>query len=310
MVERIMTQSNSSVGSLTNEQLLAHVQTLAANERSATAALVAALAEIDERRLYLGLGYSCLSKYCAQALLLCGDAAYNRIRAARVAAKWPIILDWLADGSLSLASVRVLADVLTEANHQQLLQAARHKSRRDVEVLVAPLKPAAPAAVPPSVVEPVREDVYYLKVPISAETYEELTHLQELLRHQFPTGELGPIVAHAIAHLHKDAARRRWARTATPRSKQTQSSTRYIPAIVRREVWQRDSGQCAFVGRDGRCRERGFLEFHHVVPFADGGSATVENIQLRCRAHNTYEAEQRFGRRRDSAGKDVHPTPV
>ena len=49
---------------------------------------------------------------------------------------------------------------------------------------------------------------------------------------------------------------------------------------------------CAFVGTTGRCAERGFLEFHHVVPFADGGPATADNLQLRCRAHNLYEAQE------------------
>jgi hypothetical protein len=48
------------------------------------------------------------------------------------------------------------------------------------------------------------------------------------------------------------------------------------------------------VGSAGRCTERGFLEFHHVVPFADHGPTTAENLQLRCRAHNVYEVEQ-FG---------------
>jgi hypothetical protein len=60
-------------------------------------------------------------------------------------------------------------------------------------------------------------------------------------------------------------------------------------------VWKRDGGQCAFVGKDGRCTERGFLEFHHVTPYATGGPTTVENLQLRCRAHNAYESEQTFG---------------
>jgi len=64
---------------------------------------------------------------------------------------------------------------------------------------------------------------------------------------------------------------------------------------VKREVWKRDGGQCAFAGTQGRCTERGFLEFHHVVPYADGGPAVASNIELRCRAHNAYEAEQRFG---------------
>ena len=54
-------------------------------------------------------------------------------------------------------------------------------------------------------------------------------------------------------------------------------------------------GQCAFVGAAGRCTERGFLEFHHVKPYADGGRTVVENLELRCRAHYIYEAEQYFG---------------
>jgi len=57
----------------------------------------------------------------------------------------------------------------------------------------------------------------------------------------------------------------------------------------------RDAGQCAFVGTRGPCAERGFLEFHHLVPFADGGAAVIDNIQLRCRAHNRYESELWFG---------------
>jgi hypothetical protein len=63
---------------------------------------------------------------------------------------------------------------------------------------------------------------------------------------------------------------------------------------VKREVWARDGGQCAFAGARGRCAEKGFLEFHHVRPFAAGGEAASENLELRCRTHNTYEAEQYF----------------
>ncbi|MGH2398511.1 MAG: HNH endonuclease [bacterium] len=63
-------------------------------------------------------------------------------------------------------------------------------------------------------------------------------------------------------------------------------------------MWARDGGRCAFVAPGGRrCTERTFLEFHHVVPYGAGGAATVENIQLRCRAHNGFEAKVFFGRR-------------
>ena len=69
-----------------------------------------------------------------------------------------------------------------------------------------------------------------------------------------------------------------------------------MPAHVRRAVYVRDGGRCAFVSVEGhRCGERRFIEFHHVMPRAAGGKATVENIQLRCRAHNGHEVDLFFG---------------
>ncbi len=74
------------------------------------------------------------------------------------------------------------------------------------------------------------------------------------------------------------------------------SRSRHIPAAVRREVWHRDRGRCSFIGTDGhRCTQRGMLEYHHVVPYAAGGDATASNTTLRCRHHNSFEAERYFG---------------
>jgi len=76
----------------------------------------------------------------------------------------------------------------------------------------------------------------------------------------------------------------------------SQVNSRHIPAAVKREVWQRDKGRCAFLGRTGkRCSATGRLEFHHVHAYALGGLSTVENIALRCRAHNVYEGIVLFG---------------
>jgi len=53
--------------------------------------------------------------------------------------------------------------------------------------------------------------------------------------------------------------------------------------------------RCAFASAAGkRCGTSAFIEFHHVEPFAAGGPPTSENIQLRCRAHNSYEAQLYF----------------
>jgi len=82
-------------------------------------------------------------------------------------------------------------------------------------------------------------------------------------------------------------------------------ASRRPAAAVKRAVWLRDLGRCAFVGASGhRCNERRFVEFHHVDPYALGGEATVDGIQLRCRRHNDYEGRLYFGERRTGA-KDI-----
>lgn len=97
--------------------------------------------EVDARRLYLGEGYSSLFTFCTQALHLSEHAAYGRIEAARAARKFPVLLERLAGGDLTLTSVCLLAPHLTDANHDAVLEQAAHKPKRDVEQIVAGLAP-------------------------------------------------------------------------------------------------------------------------------------------------------------------------
>lgn len=132
-----------SLTHLSDQQLLTEIKRLAGDERQATARLIASLAELDARRLYLGEGCSSLFTYCTQVLHLSEHAAYGRIEAARAARQFPVILERLADGSVTLTTVGLLAPHLTPENHQELLDATRHKRKRDVEHLVAHLAPRA-----------------------------------------------------------------------------------------------------------------------------------------------------------------------
>jgi 5-methylcytosine-specific restriction endonuclease McrA len=73
--------------------------------------------------------------------------------------------------------------------------------------------------------------------------------------------------------------------------------TRHIPAWVRDEVYARDKGRCAFVGRNGtRCGSTHGLHIDHVVPFAQGGGNTTGNLRLLCARHNRLEAERVYGK--------------
>lgn len=138
-----------TIAGLSDDELLKEVARLAGDERSATARLIAALAEIDARRLYRGQGCPSLFVYCTRALHLSEHAAYGRIEAARVARRFPVVLEMLERGDLTLTTVCLLASHSTDANHLDLLARARHRSKREVEEIVAQVRPRpdVPAAV-------------------------------------------------------------------------------------------------------------------------------------------------------------------
>src|SRR2546425_4787244 len=103
-----------SAASLSDQDLLARLEVLAGKEREASVELVAHLAALDSRPgLYAARGYGSLFSYCIQALRLSEDAACNRIEAARACRRFPLILELMASGSLTLTSVRLLARHLT-----------------------------------------------------------------------------------------------------------------------------------------------------------------------------------------------------
>lgn len=144
-----MTSPSTCPNDLSDRDLLTELERAADCERHATARLVALLMEVDSRKLYAGQGCSSLFTYCMQRLHLSEHAAYLRIEAARSAQRFPAILDKLSDGSLHLTAISLLGPHLTPANHVELLDSARHKSKREVEQLIARLRPQpdAPAIV-------------------------------------------------------------------------------------------------------------------------------------------------------------------
>jgi len=352
----------SAAARLSDAELLDRVVHIAREEREATVELVAHLGELDARRLYLGEGFGSLFSYCTGALRLAEHAAYNRIEAARASRRLPAILTLLADGSLNLSTVRLLAPHLRPDNFETLVALAKGRSKREVEALVARLAPrpdvaasvrklpasppsdaSRPAAVQPALASATQEPApfdpapiappaslatqahvptsaptaaaaperpahrpvvtalaperYRVQFTVGEATHEKLRRVQDLLRREIPDGDPGAIFDRALTLLLEDVARKKLAATSKPRlGVAAGARSRHIPARVRRDVWLRDGGRCAFVAPNGRrCTERAFLEFHHREPYAIGGEAMVANISLRCRSHNTYEAELAFG---------------
>ncbi len=103
------------------------------------------------------------------------------------------------------------------------------------------------------------------QLTVSRETHDKFRRAQALLRHAVPSGDAAEIFNRAVTLLVDQLEHQRFAQTERARAtKPSPGPSRHIPAAVRRAVWRRDGGCCAFIGTEGRCGERAFLELHHV----------------------------------------------
>jgi 5-methylcytosine-specific restriction endonuclease McrA len=281
--------------------------------------------------------------YCVQQLHFSEEVAYKRIRAARTARRFPAILPAVAEGRLHLTAVVLLAPCLSSENADELLAAATHRSKSEIEALLArrfprpdlptrvqamaPTLTAVPAApelvgargseldldpvqnrrseldpdpvAPPEPrprVAPLSPERYGLQLTMGKSLHDKLRYAQALLSHRVAPGEVAEVLELALDALIAQLEKQKFAATSRPRAPHGPPRGRHIPAEVKRQVWKRDQGRCTFVSASGRrCDARRFLEYDHIEPVARGGKSTFENLRLRCRAHNQYEAECEFG---------------
>ena len=293
--------------------------------------LIACIGEVDERKLYLPAGDSSMFAYCMRRYRRSEDVTYKRITVARKAREIPAILPMLADGRLHLCGISVMAKYLKPENAAELLAAAAHKTRKEIQCLIAerfpqpdaptrlePIHSTVPtlpqshqlapgrvpelqsapidSATPRARVAPLSKGKYLLQGTIPESLYEKLRYIQALDSHTARSEDLMAVLESCADARITELEKRRLGATSRPRPQASSSDPRYIPLAVRRAVWERDGGQCTFTSEDGHpCGSHKYLQFDHIIPRAHGGEATVENTRLRCRAHNQYEAERIFG---------------
>lgn len=311
---------------LSNEQLLAALKRSLSRSRAALAELLVHLGEVDARKLYRNAARSSMFEYCVRDLNLSEGATFKRIAAARAAREFPVILEAVADGKLHLTAVYLLAPHLTEKNHREVLARASRRSKRQVEMLVAELRPQPdvaasvrrlprptavdpaprvarqqpedPASRPAANVEPLAPSRYKVTFTADETLREKLRRAQDLLGHSVEPGDVGAVIDRALSLLVDDLEKKKNGRTPRPRSqrKAVDEPSRYVPAAARRKVCVRDGDRCTFVNDQGtRCESTFALEYHHDVPHGMRGLPTAENIRLMCKPHNQLLAERDFG---------------
>jgi hypothetical protein len=134
-------QSEPALHTIPDDELLRRLGELVSHSRRVEADLVAHIGEVDERRLYAREASPSMFAYCTERLHLSEAEAYRRITVARAARKHEVLLAMLRDGRLHLSGIAMLAPLLTRDNRDALLERATHRSKRQIQEIVAELSP-------------------------------------------------------------------------------------------------------------------------------------------------------------------------
>ena len=313
--ERRESNGPQELDALSNDALWQSTLSANATRRRAVARLLVHLALIEERRLHLVRGYSSLYDLCVRCLRMSEGQAHRSVSGAHAAKSFPLALEMIADGRLHLTGLSLIAKRLTAENHAQLLQEVAGKTKADILIVLARWfpKPDVPDRVEPlsagsrpseqgslgldgaprSRVEPLSEERFLVHFSGSAELRAKLEHAQNLMSHV--SRKLEVVLERALDALIRELENKQWGKTERPRRSGGRKDRRPSRAD-KREVYERDGAQCAYVSPSGvRCTARAFLQYDHVDPLGKGGGGEARNGRLLCAAHNDLHARQAYG---------------
>jgi hypothetical protein len=159
-------------------------------------------------------------------------------------------------------------------------------------------RPAPLAATKqPHPASPLTAEHSRLHITVSRRFLEKLKAATAALSHAQPGADAEAILETGLDLVLERHAKRRGL-VKKPRSRQPGelADTRSIPAAVRRQVWTRDGGRCAWpLTGGGTCGSTLRVELDHVVPQALGGPPRADNLRCLCRVHNQEAARRAFG---------------
>ncbi len=289
---------NTELREIKDLDLMNHVKTLRGTECKLIADMVLHLSEIERRGIYRDAGYSSLFTFLRESLGYSEGSALRRVRAVRCLTTTPEIYELLRDGKVSLSSLAEVTPVMTQENKTEVLKLTIGTSKREAQRIAVSFG----AQVMPKN-EIIRAVKVLAKKGTEAESYSftfqvgpEVKALYEearALMGHLSAGEVFEKALKSFVNKKKGVGiRTRALKSSSPDKKRS----RAIPVSVKREVFKRDNCQCTYETQGKRCTEKVGLQIDHIKPFALGGSHELENLRLRCSAHNILAAEEYFGK--------------
>ena len=304
---------------LTQEELVVRTKKLVQQERKVLIEILHHLLVINNKKIYLQMGFKSLFDFCTKQLGYSEGAAYRRIQAMRLLNDVPEVKEKVINGSVNLthlAQVQKVAanekkqnqKIISKAQKVELLNKIENKSTRQSEVV---LREFSPLAVKPESQRVISSTDTEIKFIADQELMNKIEELKNLLSHKHINPSFNELL-HSVTEMALIEVKRRKKILNSPDSRKTlkkhsftsapkkpcsklnYKNQRYIHPTTKNEVWYRDQGCCSFKDpvTNKRCKSRFQLEFDHIQPVAFGGNSDIDNIRLLCREHNQYMADK------------------
>lgn len=304
---------------LTNDELLAKAKKLVQQERVILVEILHHLLMINDKKLYLQMGFKSLFDFCTKELGYSEAAAYRRIQAMKLLKEVPEVKQKVLSGSVNLthlAQVQKVAtverkqnnNVISKAQKIKLIEKVENKSTRQSETILREFSPVS--AVKNDLQKVINNNQTEIRFVADQELLNKIEELKNLLSHKHVNPNMNELL-HTVTDLAlcevkrrkkiiKEESKRtnkthRGKLTSAPKKpcgKLNSKNQRYIHPTVKNEVWFRDGGCCSYKDplTKRKCESKFQLEFDHIKPVAIGGDSDVNNIRLLCREHNQFMA--------------------
>ena len=311
--------SPALIKSLSDNDLIKSTERVVEQERKIVQVVIWHLQEIQDRKLFISMGYDSLYKCLIKHFKMSDTTAYGRIKVLKILEDVPEVSDSLKLGELNISNIalahsfiekhqKTTGEILTVENKIDLMSSLKDKTTAETKLFLARCNPEM--ELPFDEIKPLNGTHSQIKSTVKNELIERINYLKSLISHKQvnPTHEELLILAFdaliektekkmGIQQVMPKEPKHKNEKTAATSKSATQSLTdrksRYIPRKVKRIILKRSNHQCEDVNDNGeRCDSKFQTQFDHIIAFSKGGDSSLENLQLLCRTHNAFKGDK------------------
>jgi hypothetical protein len=280
---------------MTGNEIKLEMREIHGSERSLLSRFLSLITLAECQRVFVEDGYGSVKRWLVCEFGYSESPANQRLQASRFSRAFPIILDLISKGELTLTTVCLLRGILSQEERRigcevpremklHLIEKIRGCTEEKTQSILADAFPDIVKRA--DSLKPIGHDEVLLQTVLTSEDAASLTRVRLLRSHAMPYATWGQLIGFLSY-------------TYIKREEQLGLTTRDAAGIggaKRRFVLRRAGDKCEFVSPDGVCCGSQYqLEVDHILPKARGGTNALDNLRCLCRVHNQYMAWKILG---------------